>query len=202
MADLVPVRRDEQLPAFAPAEVDSARRYRDASRADGTRTKYGADWAAFGRWCQERGHPALPAHPGAVAVYLSALADRHLAPSTVGRILAALGHHHRLAGLVAPHRAEGGTTILDILAGIRRSHRTPPARKAVADSYVPHAVLRAIDGDSLADVRDRALLAFAWPRPCAVRNWWRSRLPTWNGCRTACGFAWCAARPTRRAGAW
>jgi integrase len=159
MADLVSVERDEQLPAFAPAEVDSARRYRDASRAEGTRAKYGADGGAFGRWCQERGHPALPAHPGAVAVYLSALADRHLAPSTVGRILAAIGHH-RLAGLVAPHKAEGGAVILDVLAGIRRSHRMPPARKAAADSYVLHAVLRAIDGDTLADVRDRALLGF------------------------------------------
>ena len=160
MADLVPVHRDEQLPAFAPAEVDSARRYRDASRAESTRAKYDADWAAFSCWCQERGHPALPAHPGAVAVYLSALADRHLAPSTVGRILAAIGHNHRLSGLVAPHKAEGGAVILDVLAGIRRSRHTPPARKAAADSYVPHAVLRAIEGNSLADVRDRALLAF------------------------------------------
>ena len=158
--DLVPVRPEEPLPAFAPAEVDSARRYRDASRAAGTRAKYDADWAAFGRWCGERGHPALPAHPGAVAVYLSALADRKLAPSTVGRMLAAIGHHHRLAGLVVPHKGEGGTVVADVLAGIRRSHRTPPARKAAADSYVVHSVLRAICGDTLADVRDRALVAF------------------------------------------
>lgn len=156
----MPVRPEGQLPAFAPAEVDSARRYRDASRAEGTRAKYAADWAAFGRWCHERGHPALPAHPAAVAVYLSTLADRHLAPSTVGRILAAIGHHHRLAGMVAPHKAEGGTVIADVLAGIRRSHRAPPARKAAADSYVVHAVLRAIVGDTLADVRDRALVSF------------------------------------------
>ena len=159
-ADLVPIRPEKRLPSFAPAEMDSARRYRDASRAESTRAKYDADWAAFGRWCAERGHSALPAHPGAVAVYLSALADRHLAPSTVGRILAAIGHHHRLAGLVAPHKAEGGTVVADVLAGIRRSHRTPPTRKSAADSYVVHAVLRAIDGDALADVRDRALVSF------------------------------------------
>ncbi len=159
-SELVPVRSEEQLPAFAPAEMDSARRYRDASRAESTRAKYAADWAAFGRWCQERGHPALPAHPGAIAVYLSALADRHLAPSTVGRILAAIGHHHRLAGLVPPHKADGGTVVTDVLAGIRRSHRTPPSRKTAADSYVIHAVLRAIEGDALADVRDRALVSF------------------------------------------
>ncbi len=160
MADLVPVRDDEQLPAFAPAEVDSARRYRDASRADSTRAKYAADWRVFSAWCRERSHPSLPAHPGVIAVYLSALADRGCAPSTIGRVLAALGHHHRLAGFAAPHKGEGGTVILDVMAGIRRSHRTPPARKAAADSYVLHAVLRAIAGDTLADIRDRALLAF------------------------------------------
>ncbi len=52
-----------------------------------------------------------------VAVYLSALADRTLAPATVGRVLAAIGHHHRLAGLVPPHRAEGGPVVADVLAG-------------------------------------------------------------------------------------
>jgi len=160
LADLTSVRPQDPLPAFAPAEVDAARRYRDASRAASTRAKYAADWRAFSAWCRARGHAALPAHPGVVAVFLSAEADRGCAPSTLGRVLAALGHHHRLAGLVAPHKADGGTVILDVLAGIRRSHRTPPARKAAADSYVVHAVLRAIDGDTLADLRDRALVAF------------------------------------------
>ena len=47
-----------------------------------------------------------------------------------------------------------------MLAGIRRSHLAAPARKSAADSYVVHAVLRAIEGDTLADVRDRALVAF------------------------------------------
>ena len=160
MADLVPIQVEEQLPAFAPAEVEAARRYRDASRAASTRAKYAADWAAFGLWCRDRGHTALPAHAGTVAIYLSALADRNLAPSTIGRILAAIGHHHRLAGLAAPHKAEGGTVVLDVLAGIRRSRLTALARKSAVDSYVVHAVLRAIEGDTLADVRDRALVAF------------------------------------------
>ena len=160
MADLTPVRPDDALPAFAPAELDAARRYRDASRAASTRAKYAANWRAFSAWCRARGHAALPAHPGVVAVFLAAEADRGCAPATLGRVLAALGHHHRLAGQAAPHSADGGTVILDVLAGIRRSHAKPPARKAAADSYVVHAVLRAIHGDTLADLRDRALVAF------------------------------------------
>ena len=88
------------------------------------------------------------------------MADRTLAPATVGRVLAAIGHHHRLAGLVAPHRAQGSAVVADVLAGIRRSHCLPPRRKAAADGDVLCDVLRAIQGDRLADLRDRALLAF------------------------------------------
>lgn len=157
---LVPVAGADDLPAFAPAEAAAARRYRDASRAESTRRKYARDWADFARWCRDRGHDALPASPAVVAVYLSHEAERGCAPPTVNRKLAAIGHRHREAGLIAPQKAEGGSVVLDVLAGIRRSHGRPPARKAAADSYVVHAVLRAIAGDTLKDVRDRALIAF------------------------------------------
>lgn len=146
--------------AFDPAEVEAARRYRDAARAESTRRKYGRDVAAFRAWCATRGHAALPADPAVVAVYLSAEADRGIAPPTIGRVLAAIGHAHRTAGLVPPHQAEGGAVVLDILAGIRRSCGRPPARKSAADSYFVHAILRSITGEALRDLRDRALIAF------------------------------------------
>lgn len=146
--------------AFDPAEIDAARRYRDASRAASTRHKYARDVAVFRAWCASRGHVALPADPAVVAVFLAAEADRGLAPPTLGRVLAALGHAHRTAGLVPPHQAEGGAVVLDILAGIRRARGRPPARKAAADSDVVHALLRAIPGETLRDLRDRALIAF------------------------------------------
>lgn len=156
----VPGSRDDGLPSFAREEIESARRYRDASRAESTRKKYARDWADFVRWCGERGHGSLPASPAVVAVYISHEADRGCAPPTVNRKLAAIGHHHRLAGLVAPQKAEGGTVVLDVLAGIRRSHGSPVARKVAADGDVVRDVLRAITGDTLMDVRDRAILAF------------------------------------------
>lgn len=151
---------DPGLPAFVPEEIAAARRYRDASRAESTRAKYSRDWAVFSRWCRERGHETLPAHPATVAVFLSHEADRGVAPPTIARVLAAIGHHHRAAGLTPPHRVDSGSVVLDVLAGIRRSHGRPPARKAAADSYVVHAVLRAITGDTLKDMRDRAIIAF------------------------------------------
>nr|WP_256476214.1 site-specific integrase [Siccirubricoccus soli] len=46
------------------------------------------------------------------------------------------------------------------MAGIRRSRATPPTKKAAADADILRDVLRAIQGDDLRSVRDRALIAF------------------------------------------
>src|SRR4051812_39692488 len=106
------------------------------------------------------GAPALPAAPALVAVHLSSLAERGLAPPSIGRALAAIAHTHKRAGLTAPHRADGGQVIAEVIAGIRRSRAAPPDRKAPADAELLLLLLRSIDGDGLAALRDRALLAF------------------------------------------
>ena len=147
-------------PALSDAEVDAARRFVDASRAAATRRAYAADWRRFSGWCQAHGAPALPANPALVAVYLSALGRRGLAPPSVGRALAAIAHAHKRAGLVAPHRAEGGAVVAEVLAGIRRSRPDAPDRKLAADVDVVMRLLWSIAGDSLAALRDRALIAF------------------------------------------
>lgn len=147
-------------PALSADDIDSARRFVDASRAASTRRAYAADWRRFAAWCQARGAPALPANPALVAVYLSALSRCGLAPPSVGRALAAIAHAHKRAGLVAPHRAEGGAVVAEVLAGIRRSRLEPPDKKAAADADVVMRLLWSIAGDSLAALRDRALIAF------------------------------------------
>jgi integrase len=48
----------------------------------------------------------------------------------------------------------------DILAGARRKWGKPPDRKAAADGDVIWAMLHEIKGDTLKQVRDRALLSF------------------------------------------
>ena len=148
------------LPALASDEVASARAYVDASRSASTRRAYDGDWRRFAQWCRARDAPALPASPALVAVYLSVLADRGQAPPTVARALAAIAHAHRRAGLVPPHRADGGAVIGDVLAGIRRSRTEPPDRKAAADADIVLRLLWSITGDDLAAVRDRAVVAF------------------------------------------
>ena len=140
-------------------EVNAARSYVEASRAASTRRAYDGDWQRFSTWCQERDAPALPAVPALVAVYLSALADAGKAPPSVGRALAAIADTHKRAGLIPPHRAEGGMVITEALAGIRRSRINPPDRKAPADADILTVLLGSITGDGLTARRDRALLA-------------------------------------------
>lgn len=147
-------------PALPAAAIARARGYASASRAASTRAKYEAAWDDFAQWCFAHGHVGLPAHPGAVAVFLAEEAGRGMSPSWVNLKMAAIGWMHRRAGRQPPHKAEGGVAILDVLAGIRREHGKPPARKQAACGDVVRDVLRAIEGEDLRSVRDRALLAF------------------------------------------
>ena len=140
-------------------EIHRARGYVEASRAPSTRRAYAGDWSRFESWCRARATPTLPASPALVAVYLSSLASNGLAPPSVARALAAIAHHHRQARLIPPHRAEGGSVITDVLAGVRRSRVGGPDRKAAADADVVMKLLWSIEGDGLAAVRDRAVIA-------------------------------------------
>ncbi len=151
---------DAGLPSLHHAEIATARRYADASRAASTQRAYASDWRRFSAWCFAHGLETLPADPRAVAVFLSAEAEAGSAPLTVGRRLAAIGWMHRRAGLQPPQTREGAAAILEVMAGIRRSHGIAPARKHAADADVLRDVLRAIVGDDMRSVRDRALLAF------------------------------------------
>lgn len=157
---LGPAPASDGTPAVATeAEITAARGFADASRAASTRRAYAADWTRFEAWCRARATPALPAPPALVAVYLSTLAARGLAPPSVSRALAAIAHRHRQARQLPPHRAAGGSVIADVLAGIRRSRVGAPNRKAPADADIVMQLLRSIGGETLSALRDRALIA-------------------------------------------
>ena len=150
---------DPGPPAIGAAEIDTARRYAEASRAASTRRAYASDWRLFASWCAARGLDTLPADAGAVALFLAAQAEAGSAPPTLGRRLAAIGFFHRRAGLPPPHHRDGAAVLRDILAGIRRQHGVAPARKRAADAEILRALLDTLPGDDLRSVRDRALLA-------------------------------------------
>ncbi len=152
--------RPAAWPILAGTELATARHYADASRAPSTQRAYAADWRRFAAWCLARDITTLPADPRAVAVFLSAEAASGSAPLTIGRRLAAIGWMHRRAGLQPPQAREGASAILEVMAGIRRSHGVASTRKQAVDADVLRDILRGITGDDLRSVRDRALLAF------------------------------------------
>ena len=161
MATVLPPSASSLTPdsAITEEEVDAARRYADASRAASTQRAYASDWRRFSAWCAARALATLPADPRVVAVFLAAEAAAGSAPLTIGRRLAAIGWMHRRAGLQPPQKREGAAAILEVIAGIRRSHGIAPVKKHAADADVLRNVLRAIPGEDLRSVRDRALLA-------------------------------------------
>ncbi len=81
-----------------------------------------------------------------MALHLSALAARGLAPPSVARAFAAIAHAHKRAGLLAPHRTDGGAVVAEVLAGIRRSRTDAPPTKRAADADVVMQLLGAITG--------------------------------------------------------
>ncbi|KQN22954.1 hypothetical protein ASE86_14350 [Sphingomonas sp. Leaf33] len=166
---IVPYRTDATaLPELFADEVSRARAYIEASRASATRRAYAADWRVFTAWCDARGLTALPATPGTVAVFLTAMKDGDAATdppripkkvSTLSRYLAAINDRHREGGYLAPSEQDGGHALRRTFAGIRNTHGVRPARKAAADGDILERMLGAIEGDDIRAVRDRALLA-------------------------------------------
>jgi hypothetical protein len=147
------------IPFLLNEEIEAARTYAAASRASSTRRAYASDWRIFTAWCAARQIEPLPADPRAVAVFLAAEAEAGSKPATIGRRLAAIGHHHRTAGFEPPQAQAGAHAIRDVLAGIRRTKGVKPTRKQAADGDAMRDILRAITGDTPRAVRDRALLA-------------------------------------------
>ncbi len=147
------------LPGILIAEIESAAAYAKASRASSTQRVYASDWRIFLAWCDARSIEALPADPRAVATFLAAEADNGAKPATIGRRLAAIGYHHKQAGLQPPQAREGAAVIGQVMGGIRRTKGVRPVRKRAADGDALRDMLRAIEGDGLRSVRDRAVLA-------------------------------------------
>lgn len=153
------VRAADAAVDLFPAELDAARSYAEAAKSAATRRAYDADWRIYSAWCTERRIAALPSAPELVAVFLAAEAERGIKPATIARRLAAIGHMHACAGFPAPSQMQGAAVIREVLAGIRRTPGSAPARKKAADGDVLRDLLRAIEGDGLRAKRDRALLA-------------------------------------------
>jgi integrase len=90
-----------------------------------------------------------------VAAFLAAQATAGKRASTLQRRLAAIAYMHKIANVPSPI---GSEAIKATLSGIRRSIGAAPVRKKAATSDVVLAMTGSIGGESLRQLRDKAIL--------------------------------------------
>jgi integrase len=120
----------------------------EVATAPNTRRAYDSDLKHFLAW-----GGSLPASPDAVARYLAAHATTHVV-ATLARRLVAIRRAHALHGMPDPVRSE---LVRLTFRGIRRAHGRPQRRAAALATEEMTAIVASL-GDSVRDVRDRALL--------------------------------------------
>jgi site-specific recombinase XerD len=148
---------------------DGARVKAYVARASAASTvrAYQSDWRLFTEWCSARGYRPLPATPEVTSAHLAEIAaigttfsaGRPLAKASIERRLAAIVFVHRAAGLEPPTTQAGAATLATMMRGIRNAKRAnKPGNKRPADADVLRDIIRGITGDTMLDLRDRALL--------------------------------------------
>ena len=133
--------------AISDLSDDVAGYVRD-SLAENTRRAYLSDLAHFEAW-----GGTVPATPDVIASYLAAHGET-LSISTLTRRLASIAKAHRARGIPSPTATE---LVHSVLRGIKRTRGTAQRE---AKPLLKEDLFLALDamGDSMKDVRDRALL--------------------------------------------
>jgi len=134
---------------------DSARKYAQASISTNTQRAYRFAWERFCRWAQRKRLTPLPAFPDTLCSYLASMADEGCALSSIEQALAAINKAHELKGwFPSPTKAPAVRTVMQ---GIRRTLGQRKRQKEPATAEILRSALKGL-GDSLIEVRDRALL--------------------------------------------
>ena len=146
------------LPQNAPSkEEDKARFLRniaDTMAAESLRA-YNSRWSAFVAWADRVGRVSFPASPSTVAAFLEELESQGKSAATIAQVVAAISKAHKVRGAASPCSSE------EVKAARKAAARrlgTAPHQKAAATAEVVRTLVSAIDGTSLHDLRDRALI--------------------------------------------
>jgi integrase len=140
--------------------AETARDYAKRKDSANTTRAYAADWRHFAGWCRRRCLEAENPDPQIVGLYLTACAagdGQHIKPVSVATI------ERRLSALTAWYRSAGRPLdrqdrhIVDVLAGIRRTHARPPRQKEALLGDDILSMLETLPRD-LRGLRDRAIL--------------------------------------------
>ena len=146
-------------PCTAPSDPsDSALEYIRKARADNTWTAYESDWEIFKTWCRRQGRTPLPATGATVADFLAAERDRGMAPTTVGRRVAAIRLVHKAANVASPHDA---LAVTETLRGVRAEAAEHGWRPAPVEPLLEgegRALVGSIEVEGAIALRDPSLL--------------------------------------------
>lgn len=152
---------DTALPAPLAKAIEAAAAFAQAGQAGATRRAYASDFDHCAAWCSGVGLASLPARPETVASYLAHLAGAEgLKASTIARRVAAIADHHR-RGAHEPNPTRA-TAVAEVMAGIRSTLGTRPAKKAALTADLIAKVLRKLPADTPIGLRDRALILIAF----------------------------------------
>ncbi|MFI2664861.1 tyrosine-type recombinase/integrase [Micromonospora carbonacea] len=159
MTDLTPVDR---APATRDTEVSASTwALIDEATPATTRRAYRDEWTRFTRWCNAQQRTALPATAETLAEYAGHLAGRDLAPSSIGKALAAITKAHVTAGHGEPDRRGAR----EVLRGYRKRHVQTGGKTKRAPALTLtalRAMVATLDPDTLTGVRDRAVIVLGF----------------------------------------
>ena len=137
--------------------------------AEATRRAYLGEFGHFAEWCDatasRTGTPleALPAEPETVWLYLSALVEADNAAgykvATLERRLSAIKWVHDTSGHPSP---TSHTRVRELMAGIRRTYGARAERRDPLTTDQLTAMVDGLDLDTLAGLRDRAVLLLGY----------------------------------------
>ncbi|MFD8739404.1 tyrosine-type recombinase/integrase [Streptomyces sp. NPDC059618] len=155
----------------------AAREALAAGTADSTRRAYSSDWSEFTAWCAANGRHPLPASPGTVIEYVTALTTtprprtgRPYSPSSIERAVAAIRTAHTAADVVPPSTKGARIIVRGYRDRLARA-KDPAARTRKAQPAVPsalRAMLAVLDRDSLIGKRDAALMLLGYATAARV----------------------------------
>jgi integrase len=141
-----------------------ARRLIAEDRSPGTIDKYMRDWALFVHWLgaamPER--DPCPAHSAVVGLYIGVLVDRKLTKQTILGRIAAIAYVHDVAGASSPLLEP---TLRRQIRGLRRTNDGDRQARPAIERAMATEMIDAVpggEGQSLRNLRDRAIFALGW----------------------------------------
>ncbi len=131
-------------------------------RSERTEKVYAANWTRFESWCDGYNQTPLPAEEGTVALFIAALCQRELKPSTIELSLSAISQRHQDKGEELKTKQAR-----QVLKGYKRQVGTEQKR---AEPLTVEMLRRCLDTipATTKGARDRALLLVGWC--CALRS--------------------------------